>query len=123
MNDALRHSVAGGIDVEIVYGPSQFGLRVRDNGRGIDPAILEKGGRANHFGLQGMRERARRIGARFDLKSRPGGGTEMEISVPASTAYRSADAQPPGSRFRPAWRRGARSPKVNPVTDSGRDAS
>jgi signal transduction histidine kinase len=121
--NAQRHSGAGRIDVEIVYGQKQFHLRVWDDGRGIDASILEKGGRSNHFGLQGMRERARKIGACFDLKRRPGGGTEMEISVPASTAYRSADAQPGGAGFRRPWRRASRSPKANPIAGSGGDAS
>jgi signal transduction histidine kinase/ligand-binding sensor domain-containing protein len=121
--NAQRHSGAGRIDVKIVYGQKQFHLGVRDDGRGIDASILEKGGRSNHFGLQGMRERARKIGARFDLRRRPGGGTEMEISVPASTAYRSADAQPGGAGFRRPWRRGSRSPKANTIAGSGGDAS
>jgi len=39
-----------------------------------------------------MRERARRIGANLELWSRPGAGTEVELKVPAATAYRSAPA-------------------------------
>jgi signal transduction histidine kinase len=67
-------------------------LRIRDDGRGIDPEILGKGGRADHWGLQGMRERARRVGASLELWSRPGAGTEVELKVPAATAYRSTAA-------------------------------
>ena len=75
--------------MEIIYDSREFRLRIRDDGRGIDPAILETGGRADHWGLQGMRERAHRIGGKLDLWSRPGSGTEVELTVPASTAYRS----------------------------------
>jgi signal transduction histidine kinase len=89
--NALVHSGAACIEVEVEYGPAQFHLRVKDDGRGIDAAILEKGGRENHFGLQGMRERARRIGAQLTLPSRPGGGTEITLTVPAATAYRAAE--------------------------------
>jgi nitrate/nitrite-specific signal transduction histidine kinase len=56
------------IEVEITYDFRQFCLRVRDDGRGIDPGVLEKGGRADHWGLQGMKERAGRIGAQLELE-------------------------------------------------------
>lgn len=88
--NALTHSGGLHIEAEIAYDARQFRLRIRDNGCGIDPAILEKGGRENHWGLRGMRERARKIGAHLQLWSRPGAGTEVELVVPAATAYRSA---------------------------------
>jgi len=89
LTNALTHSRGEHVAVEIGYAPAQFRLRVRDDGRGIDPAILETGGRDGHWGLQGMRERARRIGAHLELRSGPGGGTEIELTVSAKTAYRS----------------------------------
>jgi signal transduction histidine kinase len=61
--NALTHSGCHRVKIHIGYGARDFPLRVRDDGRGLDPAILEKGGRENHLGLQGMRERARKIGA------------------------------------------------------------
>ena len=87
--NALTHSEANNIEAEITYESREFRLRIRDDGRGIDPAVLEKGGRDDHWGLQGMRERAKKIGGKLDLWSRPGSGTEVELTVPASTAYRS----------------------------------
>jgi ligand-binding sensor domain-containing protein/signal transduction histidine kinase len=87
--NALTHSDAHNIEAEITYESREFRLRIRDDGRGIDPAVLEKGGRDDHWGLQGMRERAKKIGGKLDLWSRPGSGTEVELTVPASTAYRS----------------------------------
>jgi signal transduction histidine kinase len=86
--NALAHSGGLHVEVEITYDPRQFRLRIRDDGRGIDPEILRKGGRSDHWGLQGMRERARKIGAQLELWSRPGAGTEVELKVPAATAYR-----------------------------------
>jgi nitrate/nitrite-specific signal transduction histidine kinase len=65
-------------------------LRIRDDGQGIDTDILRMGGRDGHWGLQGMRERSEKIGARLDFWSRPGSGTEVELTVPAGRAYRSA---------------------------------
>jgi len=98
--NALTHSDAHNIEAEIIYDSREFRLRIRDDGRGIDPAVLEKGGRDDHWGLQGMRERAKRIGGRLDLWSRPGSGTEIELTVPASTAYRSPGRKPTDPRSR-----------------------
>jgi ligand-binding sensor domain-containing protein/signal transduction histidine kinase len=90
--NALAHSGGLHVEVEIIYDPRQFRLRVRDDGRGVDPGILEKGGRPGHWGMQGMRERAQGMGAQLGLWSRPGSGTEVELSVPAATAYKSGRA-------------------------------
>ena len=89
--NALKHSQGRNIEVEIIYDSRAFRLRIRDDGRGIDPVILKDGGRAGHWGLQGMRERADRIGAQLKLCSHPGGGTEVELRIPGATAYRSTD--------------------------------
>jgi ligand-binding sensor domain-containing protein/signal transduction histidine kinase len=88
--NALTHSHGLHVEVEITYDSRQFRLRVRDDGRGIDSQILEEGGRSDHWGLQGMRERAQRIGAQLNLWSRPQTGTEVELIVPGSTAYQAA---------------------------------
>jgi signal transduction histidine kinase len=85
--NALAHSGGRHVEVEVIYEPGQFRLRVRDDGRGIAPTILEEGGRADHWGLPGMRERARRIGAQLEMWSRPGAGTEVELIVPGAAAY------------------------------------
>jgi signal transduction histidine kinase/ligand-binding sensor domain-containing protein len=85
--NALSHSGCQTVEAEIAYASRQFRLRVRDDGRGIDPEILEAGGRAGHWGLQGMNERARKIGGQLKFWSRPETGTEVELTVPAATAY------------------------------------
>ena len=86
--NALSHSEGQNVEAEIAYDSRQFRLRVRDNGRGIDPKILEAGGRSGHWGLQGMHERAQKIGAQLKFWSRPETGTEVELTVPGATAYR-----------------------------------
>jgi len=98
--NALTHSEGRNVEVEITYDPKQFRLRVRDDGRGIDPEILEQGGRAGHWGLLGMRERANRIGAQLGLWSRAGAGTEVELIVPGATAFRAVRARSRSSWFR-----------------------
>ena len=84
--NAYVHSEAATIEVEIQYARTQLGLLVRDDGRGIDSSILQ-GGRDGHWGLSGMRERSRRIGATLKLRSRPGAGTEIELMVPGHIAF------------------------------------
>jgi signal transduction histidine kinase/ligand-binding sensor domain-containing protein len=84
--NAFRHADAKVIETEIVYRNSELRLRVRDDGRGIDPSILELG-RPDHWGLPGMRERANKISAGLDVWSRRETGTEIELRVPARIAY------------------------------------
>jgi signal transduction histidine kinase len=79
--NALRHSKATDIEAEVEYSPRRLRLVVRDNGCGIDPQVV-RSGREAHWGLAGMRERAGSIGAQLRIWSRPGAGTEVEISVP-----------------------------------------
>ena len=86
--NALSHSEGQHVEAEIAYDARQFRLRVRDDGRGIEPLILEAGGRSGHWGLQGMRERAEKIGGQLRFWSRAETGTEVELIVPGATAYR-----------------------------------
>ena len=85
--NALTHSEGQHVEAEITYDSRQFRLRVRDDGRGIDPKILEAGGRSGHWGLQGMHERAQKIGGQLRFWSRPETGTEVELIVRGATAY------------------------------------
>ena len=87
LRNAFRHAQAKQIEVEIRYDPQQFRLRVRDNGKGIDPAVLAGQERAGHFGLRGMRERARVTGGTLAVWSEVDGGTELELRIPAGAAY------------------------------------
>ncbi len=85
--NSFHHSGAHSIEVELDYGPRELRLRVRDNGAGIDEQTLQRGQKENHWGLPGMRERAKKIGARLDIWSGRNAGTEIEVRVPASSAY------------------------------------
>ncbi len=96
LRNAFIHAGARQIEAEITYDPRRLRLRIRDDGRGIDPAILEAG-RSGHYGLPGMRERATQIGAKLNIWSGVGTGTEIELSIPGSIAYA---ASPGRSRFR-----------------------
>lgn len=84
--NAYRHSRAKEIETAIEYRPGELRIAVRDNGCGIDPQQL-KWGRKGHWGLQGMRERADRIGAQLRVLSRVAIGTDVELCVPGRIAY------------------------------------
>jgi signal transduction histidine kinase len=87
LQNACRHAQAQHIEAEIRYDDHLLRVRIRDDGKGIDPQILQAGGSAGHWGLRGVRERAQQIGARLDFWSEAGAGTEVELSVPAAVAY------------------------------------
>lgn len=87
LRNALRHAQAKHIEVEIHYEAKQLRLRVRDDGRGMDANIVAQKGRPGHYGLRGMRERAKAIGGNLELWSNVESGTEVELTIPANTAY------------------------------------
>ncbi len=88
-NEAIRnacmHSKAQRLAVELQY-THDLTLRIYDNGIGMEPSIASNG-KEGHFGLQGMRERAARIGGKFTLVSTPKSGTEIVVVVPGSIAF------------------------------------
>jgi signal transduction histidine kinase/ligand-binding sensor domain-containing protein len=87
LRNAFMHSEATRIEVEVRYDAHALRLRIRDNGRGIDPKILRDGGTSGHWGLRGVRERAQQIGAQLDFWSEVAAGTEVQLNVPAGLAY------------------------------------
>jgi signal transduction histidine kinase/ligand-binding sensor domain-containing protein len=86
VRNAFRHGQARNIEADIRYSGSLFQLRIRDDGKGIDPEVVAEG-RAGHYGVPGMRERAKRIGGRLDVWTGIGAGTEIELGIPGSIAY------------------------------------
>jgi signal transduction histidine kinase len=87
LRNAFRHAQARQVEVEIHNDEEQFLMRVRDDGKGIDPAVLSGRGSDGHFGLPGMRERATIMGAKLRVRSEVDAGTELELRVPASVVY------------------------------------
>jgi signal transduction histidine kinase len=90
--NAYRHSGAKDIETEVEFRPSELRIAVRDNGCGINPQNLQWG-RDGHWGLQGMRERAERIGAQLRLWSKVALGTEVELCVPGQVAFEQLDGR------------------------------
>lgn len=87
LTNALRHSQAQHIEAEISYGNAALQVRIRDDGRGLIPDLASWATLENHFGLLGMRERARKIRATLTIRSKPGEGSEIELKVPGDLAY------------------------------------
>jgi signal transduction histidine kinase len=87
VRNAIRHSNASRIDVEIRYDDNRLRLRVGDNGVGIDPTILNRDHKAGHWGLRGMRERAKLVGGTLEIWSQLNVGTEIDLSIPATSVY------------------------------------
>ncbi len=97
LRNAYSHAHAHNIEAEITYADLRFVLRIRDDGTGIDPKVLFSGSRAGHWGLPGMRERAKNFGGNMEVWSEGGAGTEVELIIPALIAYGGASTS---SRFR-----------------------
>jgi signal transduction histidine kinase len=87
LRNAFRHAQAHRIEVEIRYDDRQLRLRVRDDGKGVDPKALDVRQRSGHWGLHGMHERARLVGGILNVWSEVKSGTEVELIVPAAKAY------------------------------------
>jgi signal transduction histidine kinase len=92
LRNAFWHSQARQIEVEIRYEEQQFRLCVRDDGKGLDALVLDKEERPGHWGLHGMRERAKLIGGKLEVWSKVASGTEIELTIPAALAYTTARA-------------------------------
>lgn len=81
LQNVRKHAAAGRTVVSTCLESETWVLEVCDDGRGFDVTAVAARGRRN-FGLQFMRERAELIGARLEVRSRPGGGTVVWLSIP-----------------------------------------
>jgi signal transduction histidine kinase len=81
ITNALKHANAARIELRLTFQPQTLVLEVIDDGAGFDP-LCAMGPRQGHFGLQGMRERMKRLGGQLELRSHPGKGTVIRAMVP-----------------------------------------
>jgi signal transduction histidine kinase len=77
VNNAVKHSGARSIDVVLDHDGRNLVLKIRDNGKGMDPMGQEKG-----MGLNIMRYRAKMLGGALELERTAGGGTTVVCAVP-----------------------------------------
>jgi signal transduction histidine kinase len=89
LGNALRHAEATLIEVEVEYKSRGLRLLIRDNGRGMDPQAMLANGNS-HWGILGMYERARGLGAQLCVWSRRGLGTEVEVLLSSEIAVDTA---------------------------------
>jgi PAS domain S-box-containing protein len=87
LRNAFQHAAATRVQLELRYSGENFQLSVTDDGKGIDPVILDRGSPEGHFGLSGIRERAKMINGHLTLWSEPGRGTKVELDIPHQYAY------------------------------------
>ena len=82
LNNVVRHAKAVRANLDVEYGEREIRITVTDNGVGFAvPATPTEFASSGHFGLLGMRERAELIGARLEVRSQPGHGTELSVSL------------------------------------------
>jgi ligand-binding sensor domain-containing protein/signal transduction histidine kinase len=84
--NAFRHSRGSVVNFVLVYSRRHFRMIIRDNGCGMNAATLQVGS-TDHWGLSGMKERAARIGAKFNISSALNAGTEVNVSLAAHVAF------------------------------------
>ena len=82
LNNIRRHSQSSRTRIELTQKGAAVRLEVRDWGVGFDPAKVG----ADHFGLRGIRERARLLGGRAEIESSPGKGTRVCVELPMIAA-------------------------------------
>lgn len=79
--NVARHAQASQVWICVAQQDQGLTIEVRDNGLGFDPAALPQSG---HYGLLGLRERARLLGGQFALLTAPGEGTTLRFLLPAA---------------------------------------
>jgi ligand-binding sensor domain-containing protein/anti-sigma regulatory factor (Ser/Thr protein kinase) len=84
LTNSLKHAGAQQVIIELNYEEDCLCLSVKDDGRGFDTEGVLKTA-DGHFGLLGIRERVEHLGGRLVLESRPGQGTEIEVTIPIKT--------------------------------------
>lgn len=85
LSNAVRHGHPRKLRLDVQYSPSDLKVRIRDDGQGFDPAVMQ-GLNSGHFGLTVMQERAQRLGGTLLVESRRGEGTVVEATVPIDSA-------------------------------------
>jgi PAS domain S-box-containing protein len=78
LHNVVRHAAAHNVELSVAQDRARVRLTIADDGVGFDPASIPPG----HLGLDGMRTRIERLGGRFGVDSRPGGGTRITAAIP-----------------------------------------
>jgi signal transduction histidine kinase len=90
VRNACQHARATRVEVTVDYRKRSLIMRITDDGQGFDASVTEGRTESIHFGLMGMRERAKQLKAEFHIQSKAGSGTRIDVIVPARAAFRDA---------------------------------
>jgi len=83
VNNIVRHAGASSVTIVLQLNGKSVHLRVEDDGRGFNPQLASRDAvELQHLGLLGIRERAELLGGSVQIKSAPGKGTRVEVSIP-----------------------------------------
>ncbi|MEO7998755.1 MAG: two-component regulator propeller domain-containing protein [Gemmatimonadaceae bacterium] len=88
ISNAFQHAHAQHITVNVRYHDDSLSIIIEDDGAGCDEQSLREARYPGHFGIQGIIERAEILGGEIKLRSKPGQGTRVSVSVPGTVAYR-----------------------------------
>lgn len=78
LSNARNHGKSKRIVVSLLQRGDRLRIEIRDWGIGFDPKAVPD----NHFGIQGIHERARLLGGKCSIKSKPGHGTRVKVELP-----------------------------------------
>jgi signal transduction histidine kinase len=94
VSNAVKHSGAVLVKIELRFGPQNIVLQIKDDGKGFDPQACA-GPKDGHFGLLGIRERTERLGGQVVIASAPGTGTSVRVEIPAHSSDGDESLPPP----------------------------
>ena len=116
LSNALKHASARRVEISVVERDGAVHIDVQDDGRGFDTDRDAAG-----FGLIGMRERVALVDGTLDVRSQPGGGTELHAELPVRRRNAADRPTSPerGGRRRTRWTAGCRWQGIDPVAASG----
>jgi two-component system sensor histidine kinase DegS len=87
LRNVERHSCASSASISLSYQPDKTKLTVADNGAGfVPPRVLDDLAKESRLGIIGMQERARLLGGKLDIRSAPGAGTKVTVTIPFNEA-------------------------------------
>jgi signal transduction histidine kinase len=94
VTNALKHGKASVIRLQVAFQDEALMLEVADDGAGFDIATIAGPGQG-HYGMQGMRERAKRLGAELEIESQPGRGSSIRVRMRKDVMLRSVASVEP----------------------------
>lgn len=87
LSNIVRHANANRVKVILTFETGKFTMQISDDGIGLPPGVMARGGRDGHYGLTGMRERSEKVGGHLSIERGTDAGTVVSVTVPARLAF------------------------------------